>query len=120
MSWEGAKPPSLFGGARPKVLRPFALLDTLAGPTQTPSRNVARGEAIDAVEDALDQLPDHYRQAVWLVHIAGRPVREAALAMGRTDRAIHGLCRQGLKAMRDYLGSESRFLSRVGAIGGRR
>ncbi len=80
-----------------------ALLDHLAGPGATPSRCVARGEAIDAVKTALDALPEHYRQAVRLVHIEGHRVCEAAALMGRTERAIHGLCRQGLKRMRDYL-----------------
>jgi RNA polymerase sigma-70 factor (ECF subfamily) len=89
----------------------IALLDTLAGPGHTPSRSVARLEAAEAVQTALTGLPDHYEQAVWLVHIEGRSVRETAAQMGRTERAVHGLCRRGLKKLREHLLSETRFLS---------
>lgn len=87
-----------------------ALLDHIAGPGATPSRCVARGEAIDAVESALGALPEHYRQAVRLVHIEGHRIGEAAALMGRTERAIHGLCRRGLKRMREFLQRESELL----------
>jgi RNA polymerase sigma factor (sigma-70 family) len=89
----------------------FALL---SGHGHTPSRSVARGEAIGAVQVALADLPEHYRQAIKLVHIEGKPVREVALAMGRTERAIHGLCRRALKMMQGQLGTESKFFSSPG------
>ncbi len=89
----------------------IVLLDTLAGPGRTPSRVVARAEAVDAVQAALQQIPEHYRRAIWLVHIESRPVREAAVTMGRTERAIHGLCRRGLKLLEGELQSSTRFLS---------
>jgi RNA polymerase sigma factor (sigma-70 family) len=92
----------------------IALLDTLADPGRTPSRFVARAEAVEAVHGALADLPDHYRRAVWLVHIEGRPVRSVAVEMGKTERAIHGLCRRGLSLLRDRLGSATRFLTSSG------
>lgn len=88
----------------------IAMLDLLAGPGNTPSRSFARHEAIEAVEAALAELPEHYHQAVRLVHIEGRPVREVASGMGRTERAVHGLCRRGLKLMRNRLFSASKSL----------
>ena len=88
-----------------------ALLELLAGPGRTPSRCVARQEAVLAVEAALTELPEHYRQALWLIHIQGWTVAMAAAEMGRTERALHGLCRRGLKLLRDRLGSRSRYLS---------
>ena len=92
----------------------IALLDTLAGPGRTPSRSVARVEAIKAVHTALDELPEHYRRALWLVHLEGRPVREAAMEMDRTERAIHGLCRRGLKLLEDRIGSSTGLLGSSG------
>lgn len=92
----------------------IALLSALRSPEKTPSRCVARREAVDAVHSALDELPEHYRRAVWLVHIEGRSVRETASQMGRTERAIHGLCRRGLKLLETRLQSSSRFLSSTG------
>jgi RNA polymerase sigma-70 factor (ECF subfamily) len=88
-----------------------ALLDLLAAPGPTPSRCVARQEAVQAVETALAHLPEHYRQALWLTHFEGWPAARAAAEMGRTERALHGLCRRALKLLRDRLGSRSDFLS---------
>jgi RNA polymerase sigma-70 factor (ECF subfamily) len=89
----------------------IALLDILADPGRTPSRSVARVEAVDAVQSAIAALPEQYRQAVQLVHIEENAVCEAALRMGRTERAVHALLRRGLERMRKHLKSGSRFLS---------
>lgn len=89
----------------------IALLDMLAGPGRTPSRSVARIEAIDAVQSALSAIPDNYRQAIGLVHLEGRPIREVAEIIGCTERAVQGLCRRGLKQMEAHLRSASRFYS---------
>jgi RNA polymerase sigma factor (sigma-70 family) len=88
-----------------------ALLDMLCGPDHTPSRCIAKKEAVGAVQTAMMELPEHYRQAVWLVHIEGRQVRDVAAQMGRTHRAVNGLCRRGLKLLKAQLESASRFLS---------
>ena len=92
----------------------IGLLDLVAVSTRTPSRSVARAEAIEAVQAALDELPEHYRQAIWMTHIAGVPVAETARRMGRTERAIHGLNRRGMKILGDLLGSSTKFLSSSG------
>ena len=91
-----------------------SLLEILAGPGQTPSRVVARVEAVDAMQEALNQLPEDHRRAIGLVHIEGQSVAQAAEAMGRTDRAIHGLLRRGLKQLRERMGDAGRFLSSTG------
>ena len=88
----------------------IALLDTLAGPGRTPSKSVARLEALEVMQDALAAIPQHYRRAIQLVHIEGRPVREVAAEMDRSERAIHGLCRRGLDLLRARIGSASRLL----------
>lgn len=90
------------------------LLDALAGRDLTPSRCVARVEAIDAVQEAISTLPEQYRQAILLVHIEAQPVREAAARMGRTERAVHGLCRRGMKLLRERLSADSILLSSTG------
>lgn len=92
----------------------IALLDMLAGPGHTPSRSVARIEAVHAVEAALAQLPEHYQQAVRLVHIEGRPIKDAARHLGKTERAVHGLCRRGLDQLRNQLESATNYLSSRG------
>lgn len=80
-----------------------ALLDQVSASGRTPSRSIARRESIAAVRTALQALPEHYRAALWLVYLEGRPVAEAAERLNTTDRAIHGLCRRGLKMLGDML-----------------
>jgi len=90
------------------------LLDMLAGPGRTPSRCVAREEAVRAVRAAIDSLPEHHRKAVWLVHIEGKAIRDVAQLMGRTDHAVRGLCSRGLNTLRDLLESDTKLLSSLG------
>jgi len=90
------------------------LLDVLAGPGRTPSRQVARQEALDAIRAALDALDPPYREAIWLAHIESRPIAEVARHMGRSQRSVHGLLRRGLAQLRERLGRESRFLTVFG------
>lgn len=89
-------------------------LDTLAGKGHTPSRSVARGEAVQAVETAMADLPEPYREALRLVHIEGRSVAYAAEQMGRTERSIQGLCRRGLKLMQQCMAGASNYFSSTG------
>ncbi|MFH1111334.1 MAG: RNA polymerase sigma factor [Planctomycetota bacterium] len=99
------------GGDRRLEDSSIALWNTLVGPGKTPSRVAARREAALAVHSALDGLPAHYRKAIWSIHIEGCPVREVACALGKTERAVHALCRRGLARMRRQLRSVSKFLS---------
>jgi RNA polymerase sigma-70 factor (ECF subfamily) len=89
----------------------IALLDMLAAPGKTPSRCLARDEAVRTVQTALAGLPENYRQAVWFVHIEGRRAAEVATRMGRTERAIHGLCRRGLELLRERIHRSSTFMT---------
>jgi RNA polymerase sigma factor (sigma-70 family) len=106
------------GGARPAgkpvtdILdaSTLALWDLIAGTQTTPSRGVTRDEAIRATQLAVQHLPEHYRQAVWLVHIEGRPIKVAAATMQRSERSIHGLCQRGLRLLKEELGTFTRFL----------
>jgi len=88
-----------------------AMLDLMAGPEKTPSRRVARQEALNAVSAALELLPEHYRQAVQLVYLDGLSHEEAAKRMGRTASAVHNMCHKAKRRLVETLGSRSRYLS---------
>lgn len=90
-----------------------ALLATLTGRLPTPSAVMAQGQAVGAIKGAVEELPERHRHAVWSVYIEGRPVREVAGAIGCTERAVHGLCRRGLKRLR------SNFAGGYAALGSR-
>jgi len=102
----------LGGGVREESV--VALLELMGSPEQSPSQKAARIEAVSAVQEALEQLPAAYRQAVQLVYIDGLSVAQAAAAMGRSERAVHNLCFKSKKYLGELLGSASRFLSQSG------
>lgn len=88
-----------------------AMLDLMGGPEKTPSRRVARQEALSAVRAALELLPEHYRQAVQLVYLDGLSHEDAARRMGRTASAVHNMCHKAKRKLVETLGSRSRYLS---------
>jgi len=110
----GAQGMVLTSGAAVPEDSVVTLLELMAGPEKTPSRVATRAEAIDAVQAALEHLPESYRQAVQLVYIEGRCVHDAAVVMGRSDRAVHNLCFKAKKHLQGLLGSASRYFSSSG------
>jgi RNA polymerase sigma-70 factor (ECF subfamily) len=88
----------------------IALLELLASPEHSPSQSVARREAVASMKNEIQTLPAHYRRAIELVYLAGRTVADAAREMGRTERAVHGLCRRATRLLAQRLGSVSCYL----------
>jgi RNA polymerase sigma-70 factor (ECF subfamily) len=87
----------------------LTLLQHLAGPERTPSRVMARAELAEIVCHAIDKLPEPQRQAVWLFYIESQTVPQVAKAIGRTERAVHGLCRRGREMLRELLMSTDKL-----------
>ena len=89
------------------------LADRLTAPDSTPSHKVARSETVAAVLTSLARLSDDQRAVVRLRFLEGLPVAEVALAVDKSERAVHMLCHRGLKALRTSLVSITRFLTRL-------
>jgi RNA polymerase sigma-70 factor (ECF subfamily) len=106
------------GGDRRRVVaadddeRSLTLCELLGASTTTPSRVVAAREARQAVTEALAQLPAHYRRAVELYDLQGRPIEIVAAALGRSSGAVYMLRARALERMAEIMGTASRFLSR--------
>lgn len=80
------------------------LVELLSAGGGTPSQSVARHEAVRAVQQAIEDLPDDYRQAVQLRLIEGKCLDEVAAVTGRSPRAVQGLVDRAKKKMRAGLG----------------
>jgi RNA polymerase sigma-70 factor (ECF subfamily) len=78
----------------------------LAADQSSPSEVAARQEQLLRLAGALAQLPDDQRTAVELHHLRDGPVAEIARQMGRTEAAVAGLLRRGLKRLRELLAEE--------------
>ena len=79
------------------------LVELLSAGSHTPSRSVAGHEAVKAVQDAIQDLPEDYRQAVQLRLLDGRTLDETAAALDRTPRAVQGLVDRAKKRLRASL-----------------
>ena len=62
----------------------------------TPTRALAAKEEVARIEQAIDALPEHERDAVALSRLAGLPYREIAAIMERSESAVRGLTARGL------------------------
>ncbi|MCA9243352.1 MAG: sigma-70 family RNA polymerase sigma factor [Phycisphaerales bacterium] len=87
------------------------LVEMLEVNSRTPSRSIARREAVGAVIQALDEIAPDYREALQLRFVEGLNVSETAQRLGRTEWAVHKLCRRGLDQLRVAMGDAGNFLS---------
>jgi RNA polymerase sigma-70 factor (ECF subfamily) len=67
----------------------------------TPSECAIANEQVVALAAAIMQLPDDQRRAVELHHLQGLPSATIAKRMGKTEIAVAGLLRRGLKRLRE-------------------
>jgi RNA polymerase sigma-70 factor (ECF subfamily) len=62
----------------------------------TPSQHAAAHEFVRLVDDALAELPDHYREVIALTRGLGLSQREAAQEMGKSEIAVQRLLTRAL------------------------
>ncbi len=87
------------------------LVNRLADPDSTPSRQVAKSEAVAAVMSCLARLDDEQREVIRLRFLESRPVAEVAGRLGKSEAAIHMLCHRALKALREQMTFVTRYLT---------
>jgi len=75
----------------------------LAGDGPSPSQNVAIGERVLRVADAVERLPESQREAVRLHYLEGMKLSEVAKELDKTTGAIAGLLHRGMKTLRQQL-----------------
>jgi RNA polymerase sigma-70 factor, ECF subfamily len=87
------------------------LLNGLMVAGSTPTRQVARKEAIAVLMVQMAQLPQDYRQVIQLRIIQGLPASEIAGLLGRSEDAVYMLCYRALKKLGEMMGPSSNYLS---------
>jgi RNA polymerase sigma-70 factor (ECF subfamily) len=102
-----------FGRAKRDVVREQALLGalrdsevsvrSLAATTPSPSAQAMRYEDLQRLGAALERLPEDQRVVVELHHLQGWSVADVAVHLDRSEAAVAGLLRRGLKQLRAQL-----------------
>jgi RNA polymerase sigma-70 factor (ECF subfamily) len=75
----------------------------LVAPGSTPSQRASRREQSVLLADALDRLPEMYREVLVLHHLQGLTLAEVARRMGRSLDSIKKLWLRGLGRLRRVL-----------------
>lgn len=73
----------------------------------TPSQDVLRAERIEALEQALQRLPEDYREVIVLARIVGLSHAEISARMGKEGSATRNLLGRALTRLAEELGTES-------------
>jgi RNA polymerase sigma-70 factor (ECF subfamily) len=84
------------------------LAEWLAAEQSSPSQRAAREEELLRLATALGRLPEDQRVAVEMKHLQGCTVADIARAMGRTETAVGGLLRRGIKRLRELRNEDQR------------
>lgn len=71
----------------------------------SPSMRAMLSEEVLQLAAAMEELPEAQREAVRLRHLEGRSLKEIAAAMDRSDEAVAGLLKRGMKGLRDSVQS---------------
>ena len=75
----------------------------LASEEGTPSECAMTNEHMTVLTAALMKLPEDQRQAVQLHHLQGKTATAIAKRLGRSEVAVAGLLRRGLKKLRELM-----------------
>jgi RNA polymerase sigma-70 factor (ECF subfamily) len=76
----------------------------LVAAQSSPSQQAARREQAVLLADALDRLPQDYREVIILRHLEGLTFPEVAQRLGRTVDSVEKLWARGLARLRRSLG----------------
>lgn len=89
-----------------------ALIEQLgASGDGTPSRVVARDEAVKLMERLLDGLPPDYQRVVRMYDLEGRPIAQVACELGRSEGAVYMLRARAHDRLREAMGPASKFFT---------
>jgi RNA polymerase sigma-70 factor, ECF subfamily len=76
----------------------------LVAPQSSPSQQAARRERAELLAEALDTLPETYREVIVLRNLEGLSFSDVAARMGRTEDSVKNIWLRALSRLRRMLG----------------
>lgn len=84
-----------------------AITDLAPSEQTSPSQRMMRDEAAVYLANCLEDLPDTQKEALRLRYVEGLSLKQIAETMDKSDMAVAGLLKRGLKALRNRMVSDS-------------
>ncbi|MFN3192456.1 MAG: sigma-70 family RNA polymerase sigma factor [Aureliella sp.] len=84
-----------------------AITDLAPSETTSPSQRMMRDEAAVYLANCLEDLPETQKEALRLRYVEGCSLKQISESMEKTEMAVAGLLKRGLKALRTRMVSDS-------------
>jgi RNA polymerase sigma-70 factor (ECF subfamily) len=79
----------------------------ISSDTSTPSQRMMKNEAAADLALYLERIPETQRQAIRLRYLEGCSLREISEKMGKSEMAVAGLLKRGLRTLREGMDQSS-------------
>jgi len=92
-----------------------SLVQMLGAGSMTPSRVVARGEAVKFLDETISKLPSDYQKVIRMYDLECQPIKAVAEAMGRREGAVYMLRSRAHDYLAGLMGGDAgRFFTQIG------
>jgi RNA polymerase sigma-70 factor (ECF subfamily) len=87
------------------------MAEILPSNTSSPSQRMMRDEAAVVLSACLEQIPETQRDAIRLRYLEGMALKEISDRMQKSEMAVAGLLKRGLRALREEMAIRQAGLS---------
>jgi RNA polymerase sigma-70 factor, ECF subfamily len=89
----------------------LGMQDMVPSESSSPSQRMMRDEASVVLADCLEQLPATQREAIRMRYLEGMSLKEISERIDKSEMAVAGLLKRGLRALRQEMASRQSGLS---------
>jgi RNA polymerase sigma-70 factor (ECF subfamily) len=89
----------------------MGMADILPSESSTPSQRLMRDEAAVVLATCMSQIPETQRDAIRMRYLDGMSLKEISDRLGKSEMAVAGLLKRGLRALREQMNTLNSGLS---------
>lgn len=92
----------------------IAMVEAIGVTVSTPSLVAGKKEVISCIHKSLEKLPADYARVITMYDLQGRSIEEVIQELGRSKGAVYMLRARAHEHLREVLGSESQYFTKMG------
>lgn len=89
----------------------LGMADIIPSESSSPSQRMMRDEAAVVLASCLEQIPETQRDAIRMRYLEGMSLRDISIRMEKSEMAVAGLLKRGLRALREEMAVRQNGLS---------